>query len=693
MPTAADITVRRCTVQVVRHGGWSWGPQPRRLVDQVLAALPGLIAERLADLAPDDASEDVEITEPVRVAVSLPLRDLLSGRTDGLPHATVAMEPLPLSFPALGTALPPAPVRPHQTLPADGKPSRDVRAQPMTLAEFLGRLYERGELGQFLALLPVGTLEAWHQWLTGHRAVRPGTGPEAGTFPASHGDRPAGATGYPAGHVPPRSAAVPATAEPGRSLQLRDALTAIAARESHRSSSGSRATDDPPPALRDRPALAAAPAAGPHSPGTAPTASAGPQPQSTAATPAAAEQQNTAATPTAARLPGPATVSPAGPQSSGTAAVASALTTAGTVSAGSVGGAGRVTTTSGAPGLAYVAPAPLVTAATEVACALPFLLLGPLDQTGYLSAVGPALQPAGLQAQTAVFATALAYTVLGPLERGWRHRSEDVAEAATFAGLASPVPGDALTEFARMAAPALPALDAVVARALAEGHTAGEPLVLVAVGERADGGLLLFDREGLFPVAWADTMAGLLPAWRMFGSPPVLVASAAVGALRDLADAGASFVVATPPARTERWRRLPPHRLWTNSDDPALARHAGGYQQAVDLAAELTQALVAERAAIPLAASPALGRSLLLAAGLGLGTLAWTLWREREPADPLLALERFADLSARVSFEPDRVRVRLPLGARHSDLSVHGLLADVPDVPWFGGRLVEFSGG
>ena len=101
----------------------------------------------------------------------------------------------------------------------------------------------------------------------------------------------------------------------------------------------------------------------------------------------------------------------------------------------------------------------------------------------------------------------------------------------------------------------------------------------------------------------------------------------------------------------------------------------------------------AERAAVPLAASPALGRSLLLAAGLGLGTLAWTLWREREPTDPLLALERFADLSARVSFEPHRVRVRLPLGPRHSDLSAHGLLADVRGVPWFGDRVVEFSGG
>ena len=133
--------------------------------------------------------------------------------------------------------------------------------------------------------------------------------------------------------------------------------------------------------------------------------------------------------------------------------MAPALATAGTVSAGSIGGANRGTITSGAAGPAHVAPPPLATAVADVACALPFLLLGPLAQTGYLSALGPALQPAGLQAQTAVFATALAYMVLGPLERGWRRRPEDLAAAAAFAGLGAPVPGQALTEFARVADP------------------------------------------------------------------------------------------------------------------------------------------------------------------------------------------------------------------------------------------------
>ena len=87
----------------------------------------------------------------------------------------------------------------------------------MTLAEFLGRLYERGELARFLALLPVRTLEAWYQSLTvplaeGPASQRPGAG-----------DRLADGTGHLAAHVPdqparggghPGNQPVPAT--PGR---------------------------------------------------------------------------------------------------------------------------------------------------------------------------------------------------------------------------------------------------------------------------------------------------------------------------------------------------------------------------------------------------------------------------------------------------------------------------------------------
>jgi hypothetical protein len=106
MAATSDIVVRRCTVRVVRHGGWSWGPHPRRLVDQVLAALPGLIEAHLAGLAPDGTPEDVEITEPVRIAVALTLADLQAGRFDPLQHVAVATEPLPRPLPVPDPAPP-----------------------------------------------------------------------------------------------------------------------------------------------------------------------------------------------------------------------------------------------------------------------------------------------------------------------------------------------------------------------------------------------------------------------------------------------------------------------------------------------------------------------------------------------------------------------------------------------------------
>ena len=187
--TPADIVVRRCAVRVVRHGGWSWGPQPQRLVDQVLAALPGLIAARLGDLAPDGAP-DVEITEPVRIVVSLTLADLLAGRFDPLRHAAMAAEPLPESAPGPARAEPV--VRRRGTPALEPASAIPVSAEPVTLARFLGRLFERGELGQFLALLPLDTLEAWYQSLTAPPAEVPGARPGAAVFPATASRSPPG---------------------------------------------------------------------------------------------------------------------------------------------------------------------------------------------------------------------------------------------------------------------------------------------------------------------------------------------------------------------------------------------------------------------------------------------------------------------------------------------------------------------
>ncbi|GAB3158832.1 hypothetical protein GCM10027258_70920 [Amycolatopsis stemonae] len=329
-----------------------------------------------------------------------------------------------------------------------------------------------------------------------------------------------------------------------------------------------------------------------------------------------------------------------------------------------------------------VTAVPTAAGETKVSSVLPFLLAGPLARTGYLDALGPALSGVDLLEEAPLFAAALAYQVLGAPRRGWRRTPEDDASAAAFAGCAS-VPD--LTGFARRVRPALPVLDGVLALSLCPGHDPADPLLVTGV----DDGLLLVDAEGLFPVAWAATVDGLLPHWIACGRPPVLVRDSPLPptCLRDLAEAGVRFLTDVRPVRDDpltrlRWRTP----LWTTGGvEPRLAAHlaAGGLD-------ELVRALFVERRAAPLAGDRALERSVALAASLGLGMIAWQLW---EGESPVPALTRFADLEGTVRFTRDAVRVKLPLGRRHADLARGGLLADVPDVVWLGGRTLIFSGG
>lgn len=321
---------------------------------------------------------------------------------------------------------------------------------------------------------------------------------------------------------------------------------------------------------------------------------------------------------------------------------------------------------------------------TRIGSVLPFLLAGPLARTGYLDAIGPALSGVDLLPETPLFAAALAYKVLGAPQRGWRRTPEDEASAAAFAGLDA-VPD--LAAFARRVAPALPVLDGVLALSLCRGHDPADALLVAGV----DDGLLLVDTAGLFPVAWASTVDGLLPHWEACGRPPVLVRAGPLplppACLRDLAAGGVRFITDARPLRDDpltrlRWRTP----LWTT----------GGVQPrlAADLAAERVDELVrtvfVEHRAVPLAAEGALDRSVALAASLALGMIAGQLWGGDTP---VLALSRFADLEATVRFTRDAVRVKIPLGRRHTDLWRGGALTDVPNVVWLGGRTLTFSGG
>jgi hypothetical protein len=324
--------------------------------------------------------------------------------------------------------------------------------------------------------------------------------------------------------------------------------------------------------------------------------------------------------------------------------------------------------------------------------ALPFLLAGPLARIGYLDAIGPALAGLELAEDAPLFAAALAYKVLGVTGRGWHRTEQDSEAAAAFAGLGSHVPEDRLTDFARLAAPALPVLDGVLALSVCRGHDPAAPLLITGGEER----LLLVDAQGMFPIAWGATAPELLPYWQACGRPPVLVCDGPLppGFLGQLAAAGVPFMTGIRPLRGDPVTRLPWRTpLWTAPDvrvDVRLAAELPGHTARL---ADLITALVVERRAAPLAQDGGLERTVTLAAALGLSTIAWTLWRDQETPDPLLALRRFADLDATVRFEHEAVRVRVPLGRRHTDLLRGGLLADVPDVVWLGGRTLTFAGG
>ena len=324
----------------------------------------------------------------------------------------------------------------------------------------------------------------------------------------------------------------------------------------------------------------------------------------------------------------------------------------------------------------------------RVASALPFLLLGPLHRIGWIGMLDATLAGAHLSTLAPALAAALAVKALPEPERGWRRAPDALRAAAAFAGDAQPEAGDGCG-LARAMAPLMPALDAVVRRALVDGHAAGTPVLACAV----DGVHLVVDPPGIFLMAHAghaEALAALLAE----ADTPVFVPEedADTRMLAALDAAGVAFVTAARPVRGEHWHALPPTRAPRLYSNRAAARVAAPEASVAERARDAWQAL-ARRPAPGHAADPTLDRSLSLAAALSLSTIAWELWREREPTDSLLALERFGDLEGTVRFDAATVRVRLPLGKRFRDLERAGLLEDVPQVPWLDGRTVVFSGG
>jgi hypothetical protein len=585
-----EIRVRNCTVRVIRRNGWSWGPDPRRLLDDVLAAVPALIAEALAAGVPEGI--DVVIREPVRITVPLRRPELAAltaaGRRDrGAPSSAAAATRLsvavrealaergvaasaPAPIEATTSAVRPTP--PVESTTTAVRPTAPAPPPGPAILALLAGWREDHRLAGLLELLPEPVLTAWHRALIeGWRAPTARV-----TASAELAEEVAEAAAHP-------------IAAPGgdHAAWLRRrllVLTVVADRTGLAPCQPAvlAAVDyqlGPPPA---RPTPAAAP-------DTAPTPAAVPPPSTRPAPETATQVQ--------------------------------------------------------APLQAVSGSPTRRTRDIRINSALPFLILTPLARTGWLETLAVAVEAAELADHWSTVATALAFKVLSPPEQGWRRSPEDCATAAAFAGIDTPFAESALPgDPSLVAAP----LDAVLGRLLVDGHPAGAPLVMLRPGER--DGLVLFDGAGLVPMAWADDAAGL-----------------------------AGWLHECPDARVIVDAGLPtPER----PDDGDLLRRA-----------RLVLTELRRRPAFPLATKPALERSLTLGAGAALATIAWTLWRDREPTDPLLALDRLASLDARVRDDGDRVRVAVPLGGRYFDLQRHGLLGEVPEVPWLGGRTVEIVGG
>jgi hypothetical protein len=701
---ARDVVIRRCVVQVVRHGGWNWNLTRRGLVDRIIGDLPQLITQHLDGL--DVPEGDVEMTAPVRIAIRIPTSNLRkpehtpahprdpssgiwltttpltgrlvdptqprAGRTDGervtstvgeqaaspngqatSPHRQAASAK---NKQATGKArakitsdaLPRlTPTGRGQTAEHRAGP-RGHAARPESAAQrllrYLARLHSRDELSSLLALLPASALHGWYRIL--NAAVAPG-GPVPG--------------------APPEQAQFSAQA-----TALDEEIAVLLA------SSDDRALLDPILTLfalikETRPDI---------------PADAGADRQSHDGTAIAGGlcryvRRVSSRPPTEGQI------------RDGLQALAQLAANADPDAANHLSDRAIDTTLNTTPKAAGRRQAGPID--VDIESALPFLLLAPLHQIGYLDAIPAALDAIGLGGSSHLLATGLAYAVPCPAGRGLDRARPDQAIAA-FAGLPEPAREPAVISFVGRAGPALAVLNAVLARSLTAGHTPGESLLLTAAPADSRASLVLAEDEGIFPILWADRPDQVIDTWRASSSPLILVGSSAAApdTLAELAAAGIRFIVAVPPIHQERWRRLVPYRLWTNDETSSaqqLASKALTMPDSIERLDELMSRLASAWSVGPIAADSPLARGMTLAAAVGLGTIAWTLWKDREAPNPLLALERFGDLSAHVRIDADRVQIRLPLGRRSSDLREHGFLTDIAHVPWLPGRVVEFTGG
>jgi hypothetical protein len=644
-----DLVIHRCRVRVVRRAGWSWGPEPRELVNDIIRKLPEFLTARFATEARDS---DIEVTEPMRVTILVKLDD--SGKLDysDLRPVHIPSAERPSSLPVAPSHRPAylrSAVRACETPMIRQRPGRAVAPESTRDGQALVRLLQswqtQGCLGILLRRLDEKTRTDWDTALSGSdfagHAESPGV--DSSVYAA--------VTDVLAklGHctqertlrclyrliVATEAAAVldcePNDAKIWRTIARVLPLPLVMAESiidsfSPPAATGATLTPESPPLPVNN--LAMSP------PSTAP-----------AAPPA---RRVSALRPDFA----PPTITPHQP----------------------------------------------LTWETQVSCSLPFLILGPLADIGFFAALAATLEVEELEDAWLGIAAALAFKVLDTPDRHGRRHATVQRDGAAFAGCREPLSEIAITGAAQRTTGMLSAARAVIAHALVESHPSGEPLLVHRLAHQT--GWLLVKPAGAFPVAWADNGVALLPWLLQAESDLVLLPRAASDPelTRALNDAGIRFVTDAPPTHAETWRDLRTGhvRWWTNdahTSVAALVKRAREMVDADEMAATIWRTLGTDRPTAILASGADLDHTLTLAASLALGRIAETLWSERETTDPVLTLTRFASLSARVQFQEDKMRVTLPMGRRTWDLAKHRLLDDVANLPWLGGRTVVFHQG
>jgi hypothetical protein len=644
----ADVLIHRCTLRVVRRGGWSWGPSAKQLVDRLVRNVPALLARVLANLVPDDAQH--EIAAPVRIRLPVRQADLNSLANSATPewpaHDSTFSQALASTVEhALRDAVSAnvggcerdsqRHAAPVASEPEPSRAARRRRDSSGALPSILLRWHQMGVLHIHLAGASAEELEAWHAVLR--------------TQSAEH------------------AAPVPV-----------DAATLAANLSAYVAARGMRyEASDHVSLLRWRTQLAIEAAAAF---------------QLSSCEPALWRAVDAACPLGSSVVQQLSSLVSSGPQQQRSAPQGAATSTARPPNPG-------VTTLAMSPAAAIANPS--TSWEVHISCALPFLLLGPLSLVHFFDAMSAALQSARVSDAGNLLAASLAYKVLDPPERGWLRSPSSLAAAAAFAGQQSAVDESQLVELARQLAPFTQLLDRINADTLFAGHSDGEPFLITRADAHNCHGYLLLDAQGCFPVFYSSDPSALSACLSRVARPVVLVArDASDPALLDALDhSGAAFIVNVNPARGERWNRIPlgaAAEAWTNHADPAsvaIFRPTLQFTQAAEEGRAFWEQLGKSRVSAIRASSANLDRSMTLAAGTALGAIAWKLWSQRGRVTPQLVLERFGDLDAYVKFTEDVIVVRLPLGRRHRELYDHGLLAPVDNAFWFGDRRVEFAGG